>query len=191
LPHVLFTLGRYGENEQKNTQRRFIMRKPLIAAALLALTIFGVGYVIGQVRGTPSSFAATNAPANSSNPTFLYPSDAGQAAAGSAASVSRHADGTVTAVSGNTITIKADNDAAGSNEYTSVTTIQLTSSTQYNVSGGKSGIKVGSHIVAEGNVSSDGKTMTATQVSTGGPGGCPHGASSSGATTSSDPGTNA
>jgi hypothetical protein len=66
-----------------------------------------------------------------------------------------------------------------------VTTIVLTNSTQYSGSGGKSAIKVGPHIIAEGAVTSDGKTMTASQVSAGAAGSRPHGAPSTGTAPSS------
>lgn len=149
------------------------MRKLITAGTLLALAIFGIGYVIGQVRGTSSSFAAGNVPTVFDGRTFAHPNDV-QGSTG-AASMPKHADGTVTAVSGDSITVAADNDADNANEYGSVTTIQLTSSTQYNGISGKSAITVGSRIFAEGTVSSDGKTMTASRISVGGRGGCPHG----------------
>lgn len=79
-----------------------------------------------------------------------------------------HADGTVTAVNGNTITVKADSDPAGSTEYTKVTTIVLTGSTTYGAghdgTATKGSIVTGSYIVAEGTLSADGTTLTATQV---------------------------
>ena len=165
------------------------MRRLLIAVPLVALSLFAAGYLIGQVRSVTSGFAASNGPVvldtgayGSANP--VRPAASVRGAAGT-----RHADGTVTAVNGNTITIKAGNDAGNPNEYTGVTTIALTSSTQYNLTGGKSAIKVGSRIVAEGSVSSDGRTLTATQISAGGARGCPHGAPRSSPTpsTSSSP----
>jgi hypothetical protein len=76
----------------------------------------------------------------------------------------------VTAINGDTLTIKADNDPAGTNEYTGVTTVILTSGTQYVAGHGSAGtvsrssITVGSTIIVEGTVSSDGKTITATTV---------------------------
>jgi hypothetical protein len=97
----------------------------------------------------------------------------------SGAAAGPHADGTVTAVNGDTITVKADTDRAGSNEYTQVTTITLGSNTVYTGGASKASIKVGSHIIAQGTLSSDGKTLTATSVTvltgTPGSGGCPHG----------------
>lgn len=162
------------------------MRRSFVAIALIALAVFGIGYIVGQVRGVAPSAAATGRAVNAAPNSFDANAVTHPFAAGSMA---KHADGTVTAVNGDTITVQADNDASNPNEYPSVTTIQLTGSTQYNVTGGKSAIKVGSHIVAEGTVSADGKTLTASQVSTGGPGGCQHGTSSGtttpGASTSS------
>jgi hypothetical protein len=80
-----------------------------------------------------------------------------------------HADGTVTGVAGNTISVKPDNDAAGSNEYTKVTTIQVNGSTTYDAgrgaTAGLASVTVGSSIFAVGTVSSDGTTLTATHVS--------------------------
>jgi hypothetical protein len=81
-----------------------------------------------------------------------------------------HADGTVTAVNGNTVTIKADADTGNPNEYTNVTTVQLTSSTQYDTgrdgtsTSGKPAITAGSYLIADGTLSVDGKTLTATSV---------------------------
>jgi hypothetical protein len=89
----------------------------------------------------------------------------------SGTSNAQHADGTITAVNGDTITVKPDADQAGSTEYTAVTTINLTSSTQYRsgdtATTTRPTISVGEYIIAEGTVSSDGKTLTATQVSVG------------------------
>ena len=159
------------------------MRKLIITGVLLALTVFGLGYVVGQVRGVSPSFAASNGSRYFSGRDVGH-SFLAQGPGASTASIPKHADGTVTAISGNTVTVKADNDAANSNEYSSVTTIQLTGTTQYN-GAGKSAIKVGSRILAAGTVSSDGKTMTASQVWTGGAGACAHGAPSSSTTPSS------
>lgn len=82
-----------------------------------------------------------------------------------------HADGTVTGVNGDSVSVKPDNDPAGSNEYTKVTTIVLTSSTQYGGGRGQAAtttrptITAGEFIVAEGTLSSDGAILTATKVS--------------------------
>jgi hypothetical protein len=79
-----------------------------------------------------------------------------------------HADGTVTAINGNTISIKPDGDRPGSQE-SSITSIVVSSSTTYDagpgVAAGKDSIKVGGFVRAEGTVSSDGKTLTASRVS--------------------------
>jgi hypothetical protein len=152
------------------------MRKPLILAALLAVTLFGVGYIVGQVRGTTPSSAASTGPnqtqpadppwmGNQSNPPWK---NAGP-----------RADGQVTAVNGDTITIKADSDQGQTNEYGNVTTVVLSNSTKYLADHNgsattKASIKVGSFIVAEGTLSSDGKTVTASQVSVMADGGWPH-----------------
>jgi hypothetical protein len=137
------------------------MRKSFIAATLLTIALFATGFVAGQVIGiTPSSAAGAIQT---------------QTAPATASAASRHADGTVTAVNGDAVTIKADADRAGSNEYTGVTTVNLTGATQYGSGQTKASIKVGSHLVAEGAVSSDGTTLTATTVSVGsaaGAGGC-------------------
>jgi hypothetical protein len=74
--------------------------------------------------------------------------------------------GKVTAVNGNTVSIAPT--AGWRDEGSSVTTVLLTASTQY-VSGPdtaatKDVVKVGSFIVAEGTLSSDGKTLTASRV---------------------------
>lgn len=162
------------------------MRTSLITLAVLALAVFGAGYVVGQVRGIAAGSAATGGPVvlPGFRDTNRFDSFSNHPFAGS--SGAKHADGTVTAVNGDTITVQADNDASNPNEYTSVTTIVLNNSTTYQGTGGKSAIKVGSHIVAEGTVSSDGKTLTASSVGTGGAGGCPHGqAPASGSTSGS------
>jgi hypothetical protein len=79
-----------------------------------------------------------------------------------------HADGTVTAINGNTITIKPDTERAGSQE-SAITSIVVSSSTTYDagpgVTAGKDSIKVGGFVRAEGTLSSDGKTLTARRVS--------------------------
>ena len=83
---------------------------------------------------------------------------------------SPHADGTVTAINGNTLTIAAGTDPAGTTEYAKVTTVLLSSSTQYDAghdstgAATKSSIKVGSYIIIDGTLSSDGKTINASSV---------------------------
>lgn len=152
------------------------MRKPIIVTSLFGAAIFAVGVLAGQVAGLSVSSAASKLSVQTNF------------AAAPRANVGRppmslgpRADGTVTAISGNTITVKPDGDRgpSPSNEYNNVTTILLTSSTKYQAGPGQSGsaksIKVGSFIVAQGTVSSDGKTLTATTVMVGGAhGGCSH-----------------
>jgi len=76
----------------------------------------------------------------------------------------------VTAINGDTLTIAAGTDPSGATEYTGVTTVVLTSATQYDAghdSAGtisKSSIKVGSYVIVDGTLSSDGKTLTATSL---------------------------
>ena len=147
------------------------MHSKLIAAALLVGGTFATGYVVGQVGGiTPSLAAAKHL--HTSKSTIRTQ----QTGTGTARSSTPHADGTVTAVNGDTITVQADTDAAGSTEYTKVTTIVLTASTRYDAGAGtttttKPAIAAGQRIMAEGTVSADGTTLTATTVSTGTHGG--------------------
>ena len=145
------------------------MRKALIVASVFVAGTFATGYVLGQATSATPSFAAGGKHKQASGKT-VRTRQTGQSA-------TPHADGTVTAVNGDTITVKADNDPAGSTEYTKVTTIVLTSSTKYNAGKGsttttKPTISTGQYIIAEGTVSSDGTTLTATVVSVGthGPG---------------------
>lgn len=136
------------------------IRKPLIAFTLLAAAVFTTGYVVGQIGGASNSSAAGS---GSNQP-------------GAATSQTKHTDGQVTAVNGNTITIKPDGN--NPNELESVTTIVLTNSTKYvtdprsgSASTTKPTIAVGSFVMAEGTLSSDGKTLTASRFSVGGHGG--------------------
>jgi hypothetical protein len=145
------------------------MHKGLIGVSLVVAGTFGTGYVLGQGTGTTPGFAAGGKHTHASG-TAIRTQQIGQSA-------TPHADGTVTAVNGDTITVKADNDSAGSTEYTKVTTILLTGSTKYNADRGsttttKPTISTGQHVVAEGIVSTDGNSLTATLVSVGthGPG---------------------
>ncbi|GAC1512192.1 MAG: hypothetical protein NVS2B16_14740 [Chloroflexota bacterium] len=156
------------------------MRRPLIATTLVVAGTFGTGYLVGQIKGAAPSFAATTAAAKKHTSSTTKKLVTGRATQKQAATstTGKHADGQVTAVRGNTITVKADADKAGSNEYTAVTTILLNGSTQYEAGRGaaasstKPTISVGQSIVAEGSVSTDGTTLTATLVSvhTGGQG---------------------
>ena len=145
------------------------MHKALIAVSLFVAGTFATGYVLGQGTGATPTLAAGSKHKQASG-TALRTQQTGQSA-------TPHADGTVTAVNGDRITVKADNDPAGSSEYTKVTTIVLTSSTKYNAGNGsttttKPTISTGQYIIAEGSVSSDRTTLTATLVSVGrhGPG---------------------
>ncbi|HEX8917283.1 MAG TPA: DUF5666 domain-containing protein [Chloroflexota bacterium] len=172
------------------------MRKPIMGAAVLAAIIFLTGYLVGQVRTLPSSFAAAasqpDATWTDANSNFAATRFHPWGSFRNAAGTSKHADGTVTAVNGDTVTVKADSDTGNPNEYSSVTTIVLTGSTQYNAptngssaTAGKSSVKTGTYIMAEGTVSSDGKTLTATRVSilpagAAGGHGCNHGTTNSG-----------
>lgn len=144
------------------------MHKAFMAVSLLVAGTFTAGYILVQAAEPTPTFAASGAHRGASQ-TTLRGQQTGQSA-------TPHADGTVTAVNGNTITVKADNDPAGSTEYTKVTTIVLTSSTKYNAGNGttttRPTISAGQYVVAQGTVSSNGTTLTATLVSVGthGPG---------------------
>jgi hypothetical protein len=135
------------------------LRKRVIAAALLAAALITAGYVIGQIHGiAPSSAASTSQthPATGTTPHWGF-RDAG----------GPHAAGQVTAINGTTITIKPEANHPG--EQNTVTTVVLTSNTQYltpgtTIGSSKDSIKVGSFIVAEGTLSADGKKLTASRV---------------------------
>jgi hypothetical protein len=155
------------------------MRKPLIIFALFAATVFGAGYLIGQLRGVSTGSAASLNPAQSQAPMIQWgglrdsfrSNDPGT-------SSGPHVDGVVTAVNGDTVTIKPDGATNANNETETVTTITLTGSTQYgagaSASSGKSSITVGSFVIAEGTVRADGKSLAATNVDVR-PSGAPHG----------------
>ena len=167
------------------------MKKQIIATALVATSVFGAGVAVGQIGAVPGSSAASAivAPSATTTPatTQVAPAQGDQHGG---AQDAPHADGTVTAINGNTLTIKADNDPAGTTEYTGVTTVLLTSSTQYEAghdstgTAGKSSITVGSYVIVEGTLSSDGKTLTATtvRINAGGPAGGPASGSTGGST---------
>jgi hypothetical protein len=148
------------------------IRKPIIAAALLSTGLFAGGYAVGQVTGvtgTSAASAVTTPTTTQSSPDRGGPGGGGQDAP--------HADGTVTAINGDTLTISAGTDPSGTSEYTGVTTVALTSATQYDAghdstaTASKSSIKVGSYVIVDGTVSSDGKTITASNlgINAGGP----------------------
>jgi hypothetical protein len=135
------------------------LRKRVIAAALLAAALITTGYIIGQIHGTTPSSAAS--------PRQMQPATGMTLRWGFRDAAGPHAAGQVTAVNGNTITIKPVANHPG--EQNTVTTVVLTSSTQYLAPGTttsptKDSIKVGSFIVADGTVSADGKTLTASHV---------------------------
>ena len=132
------------------------MRNKFLALTLLTISLFATGYLAGQVIGiTPSAAAGTT------------PRVTATAPSAAPAGLSRHADGTVTAINGDTVTIKADADRSGSNEYTGVTTVNLNAATQYSYGQSKASIKVGTYLIAEGTLSTDGTTLTATTISVG------------------------
>lgn len=148
------------------------MKRSIAVGALLLTGVFGAGIAVGQIGGVPGSSAASAVVTQTTAPAAP---DAGGNQAG--AQDPRHADGTVTAINGNTLTISAGTDPSGTTEYTGVTTVVLTSATQYDAGHdstgtiSKSSIKVGSYVIVEGAVSSDGKTITATSlgINPGGP----------------------
>ncbi|GAC1470835.1 MAG: hypothetical protein PVSMB7_21970 [Chloroflexota bacterium] len=141
------------------------MKRKLIRTTLLAAGLFGTGIAVGQVSGIPGSSAAG----------AVVTTTATQAAADvgglhDGAQDTPHADGTVTAINGDTLTISAGTDPARTKELTKVNTVVLTGITQYeaghNSTGtiSKSSIKVGSYVIVEGTLSSDAKTITATSL---------------------------
>ena len=148
------------------------MKKQILATALLATGLFGAGIAVGQIGGIPGSSAASAVVTSTATQTAPD-----QNSRPDGAQDARHADGTVTAINGDTLTISAGTDPSGTTEYTGVTTVVLTSATQYDAGHdstgtiSKSSIKVGSYVIVEGTVSSDGKTMTATSlgINPGGP----------------------
>lgn len=169
------------------------MKRTIIGLAGLTALVFGVGYTIGQIGGVSSSLAATTTvtspsvtiPATGGHEFFRADGiDAGGGFEGRADTP--HADGTVTAINGDTLTISPTNDPNGTNQYSKVTTVVLTSKTVYE-SGPhgttpltRSAIKAGSRIKVTGTLSNNGTTITATTV-----GACLGGAG--GTTTSSGP----
>jgi hypothetical protein len=141
---------------------------------VVAAAIFGIGYLVGQLRAAPSSSAA--GVSRSQSPQRVN-SDwrgfrAGGLDSGSGMHVfvsGPHAAGTVIAMNGSSITIKPDANLPSSQQ--SVTTIVVDSSTQYSAgpeNGGTtpslSSIKVGTFLLATGTLSSDGKMLTAMRV---------------------------
>lgn len=146
------------------------MRRRLVTVTLVAAGACALGGLAGQSLHPTSVEAAKKATHAKKSGTTAH---AGSRQTGTTGTP--HADGTVTAVKGNTITVKPDADKAGSNEYTKVTTIVVSGSTTYAAGKGATAtlasVTVGSYIVAEGTVSSDGTTLTATKVAVGHAGG--------------------
>jgi hypothetical protein len=144
------------------------MRRRLVTVTLLVVGACALGGLVAQsltpAGATAASRKATHAKSKTAKKSTTH-SGAHQSATATARTP--HADGTVTAVNGNTITVKPDTDAAGSNEYTKVTTVIIGGSTQISTGRGTAAtvaaITVGSRFVAEGTLSSDGTTLTATR----------------------------
>lgn len=142
------------------------MRRSTIVASVVTATALGGAYLLGPLQEASSVVAAGK---HVTSHARARPHATGTT--GTTRTATPHADGKVTAVNGNIITVQADNDPAGSTEYTGVTTIVLSDATTYSASTTRASIVVGSYIIAEGNVSSDGKTLAATKVGIGGQGG--------------------
>ena len=152
------------------------MKRSTIATGILVAGLFGAGLAVGEVAGIPGSSAASAVATTTTTSTTQQtaPDCAGHP---DGAQDAPHADGTVTAINGDTLTIMADSDPAGTTEYTGVTTVTLTGATQYNAGHdstgtiSKSSIKVGSYVIVDGTLSSDGKSITATslRINAGGP----------------------
>ena len=152
------------------------MKKSLIATAIVVTGMFGAGIAVGQIGGIPGSSAAsaitttTTTQAANAVATTTTPAAPDQDGHHDGAQDAPHADGTVTAINGDTLTISAGTDPAGTTEYTGVTTVVLTSATQYDAGHddtgtiSKSSISVGSYVIVDGTLSSDGKTLTATSL---------------------------
>ena len=159
------------------------MKKSVIASAILVTGMFGAGIAAGQLGGIPGSSAAsaitttTTTQAASAAATTTTQTAPDQGGHQDGAQDAPHADGTVSAINGDTLTISVGADSAGTTEYTGVTTVILTSATQYDAGHddtgtiSKSSIAVGSYIIVDGTLSSDGKTLTATslRINAGGP----------------------
>ncbi|GAC1407701.1 MAG: hypothetical protein NVSMB52_20810 [Chloroflexota bacterium] len=141
------------------------MKKSIAIAALTVTGVFGAGYTIGQIGGVTGSSAAS---AIVTATTTQTTPDAGHDGGGGMDAP--HADGTVTAINGETLTISAGTDPSSTTEYTGVTTVKLTSTTQYDAghdstaTANKSSIKVGSYVIVDGTLSSDGKSITASSL---------------------------
>jgi Domain of unknown function (DUF5666) len=151
------------------------LKKPLTIAALGVTGVFAVGFAAGQISGITGSSAATKQQPSDSR-TFGPGEFFGRHAMGRFAYggmerfTSPLAFGTVTAIHGNTITIKSDANPgfAPPDVKATVNTILLTGTTIIHTGRGQTGsassIKVGERIAATGKLSSDGKTLTASGV---------------------------
>ena len=148
------------------------MKKTLIAATVLTAGIFGTGYAVGQITGVTGSAAASAVPTvvQTATGAVTPPDGPGNGSADAHRNDSPHADGTVTAINGDTLTISAGTDPSGTTEYTGVVTVNLSSTTTYDAghdstaAASKSSIKVGSYVIVDGTLSSDGKSIAATRV---------------------------
>jgi hypothetical protein len=133
------------------------MRRSVIAIAVITVLIFGIGYLVGQLRAPTLGAAAGTAPSGPHG--FLHPF-VGVHNAGP------RAGGQVTNISGNTYTVKPWSTPWG--QQSSVTSIVVNGSTKFARGFGsaatQSDVKTGTYILARGSLSSDGKTLTATQV---------------------------
>jgi hypothetical protein len=159
-----------------------MLHRTLIAATVAVCGALGVSFILAQAGGATATLAA----GKHKNAAVKKTVKSTSAKSNAATSTTPHADGTVTAVNGDTITVKADNDPAGSTEYTQVTKITLTSSTKYSAGKGattttRPAITSGEYIVAEGTLSSDKTSLTATLVSVHAAGSGIHGAGVHGA----------
>jgi hypothetical protein len=141
-----------------------------IAAGALA-AIFVLGFVVGQVAGIGRSAAhpSPNPSRNTAHSRLGWPGFHVWGLApklGGHASGARPVLGTVTAVSGSTITIKPLASRFGPSA--AVTTIDVTAKTVYrtgpNTTGSLSSIKTGQKIIAVGSLDSSGKVLTAGSV---------------------------
>lgn len=148
------------------------MKKTLIAATVLTAGVFGTGYTVGQLTGITGSSAASAGPTvvQRAVGAVTTPPGPGNGAPDAPRNDSPHADGTVTAINGDTLTISAGTDPSGTTEYTGVMTVTLSGNTTYDAghdstaAAGKSSIKVGSYVIVNGTLSSDGKSIAATSI---------------------------
>src|SRR5438270_4248705 len=105
------------------------MRTRLVTVTLVAAGACALGGLAAQSLNPMNVSAASKKSAHATTRTGTVKSHAGSRQTSTTATP--HADGTVTAVNGNTITVKPDADKAGSNEYTKVTTIVVNGGRTY------------------------------------------------------------